>query len=281
MIQPPNSFKVIDFGSKSSFGKVLAGKSLAAGLALAEIYNAEDSELPAHVHENAYFCFILEGSYRETCNRTSKLCEPRSLIFHPPDEKHADYFFTNTRCFNVQISDQWLTRTGLKSNVANSAIHIQNEAHIKFSAQKLYREFRTPDDLSPFVIEGLTIELIAEAFRASSRKRKSPPPWLERARKTLDYRFAEQLPLACLSAEAAVHPVHLAREFRRFYGCTTGEYARQKRIEFACRQLISTDFPICDIAHAAGFFDQSHFVRTFKKFTGMTPSEYRFAFCSG
>jgi AraC family transcriptional regulator len=72
-----------------------------------------------------------------------------------------------------------------------------------------------------------------------------------------------------------VHPDHLVHAFRRQYHCTVGEYVRQLRIEFACRQITSSDMPLAEIAVEAGFADQSHFTKTFKRLVGMTPSEFQ------
>ena len=69
----------------------------------------------------------------------------------------------------------------------------------------------------------------------------------------------------------------LAREFRRRFGCSIGDYVRRLRIEFACRELAISDVPLYEIAFAAGFSDHSHFARTFKRATGMTPGAYRAA----
>ena len=55
----------------------------------------------------------------------------------------------------------------------------------------------------------------------------------------------------------------------------SGEYIRQLRVEYACRQLSSSSTALAEIASAAGFSDQSHFSRTFKRQIGMTPSQYR------
>jgi len=72
-----------------------------------------------------------------------------------------------------------------------------------------------------------------------------------------------------------VHVVHLARVFRRFHGCTVGEYLRRLRIERAIEELRSTNKPLADIAGNSGFSDQSHFCRAFKLTVGMTPGQYR------
>jgi AraC family transcriptional regulator len=72
--------------------------------------------------------------------------------------------------------------------------------------------------------------------------------------------------------------VHLAVEFRRFYGSAPAEYIRRLRVEFACRALSGSTAPLIEIALAAGFSSQSHFSNTFKRLIGMTPTAYRAAF---
>ena len=103
----------------------------------------------------------------------------------------------------------------------------------------------------------------------------SAPHWLQQARKILHAQFAEQPKLSRLAAGVGVHPVHLAREFRKHYGSTVGEYLRRLRTEYACHQLVWSDDPLSKIAAAAGFSDQSHFSRTFKRLSGRTPGQFR------
>ena len=102
-------------------------------------------------------------------------------------------------------------------------------------------------------------------------------PWLNEARSLLHSQFAEQPSLSRIASTVGVHPVHLAREFRKHYGSSVGEYVRKLRIDFACQQLLASDDPPVKIATAAGFVDQSHFSRTFKRFLGTTPGKYRAA----
>jgi AraC family transcriptional regulator len=251
-----------------------------AGIRLIETVYSPALKLPAHSHESAYFCFVLDGSFAEFYGEKSRSCRPSTLVFHPSGEMHSDHFHTSVRCFNIQIGSQWLEHIRQYSSVINAPADFFDE-RLSFLATRLYREFRDADDFSALAIEGLTLEILAETSRRSTGKLElRPPGWLRQVKEILDERFEENLSLVALSEAVGVHPVHLAREFRRFYRCTAGEYARQRRIEFACHQLISTDFPLCDIALTAGFFDQSHFARTFKKLTGLAPSEYRAAFRS-
>jgi AraC family transcriptional regulator len=147
-------------------------------------------------------------------------------------------------------------------------------------ALKLYNEFRVMDEVSPLAIEGLSLEIIAEASRRSARisGHKKPPRWLELAKEMIHAQRFERLTLNGLAQAVGVHPVYLAREFRRHYRSTVGEYVRRLRIEFACHEIISTRATLVEIATASGFYDQSHFSKTFKRLVGVTPTEFRAAF---
>jgi AraC family transcriptional regulator len=63
--------------------------------------------------------------------------------------------------------------------------------------------------------------------------------------------------------------------FRQEYGCTLGDYLRNLRIGFASRRLATSSAPLAEIALAAGFADQSHFTKAFRRATGMTPVAWR------
>lgn len=261
------------------YGNVLKTIST-ADFKLTETVYASSLKIPAHAHESTYFCFVLKGNFTEFYGGRSRLCRSSTLVFHPADETHSDHFHTGARCFNIQMNTQWVERVGRHSRVINTPADFCGE-RFSFLATRLYREFRGADDFSSLAIEGLMLEMMAEASRGAIRKpERRSPLWLRQAREILDEQFGENLTLLSLSEMVGVHPVHLAREFRRFHHCTVGEYVRARRIEFACRQIATTDAPLSDIAHAAGFFDQSHFARTLKKFVGLTPGEYRAAFGS-
>jgi len=72
-----------------------------------------------------------------------------------------------------------------------------------------------------------------------------------------------------------VHASHLARVFRKFKGCTIGDYVRGLRVQHASRRISDSEDSLADIALAAGFSDQSHLSRTFKQHTGMQPRQFR------
>jgi AraC family transcriptional regulator len=87
--------------------------------------------------------------------------------------------------------------------------------------------------------------------------------------------FSEPPGLNELAKAVDVHPTHLARVFRQFERRTVGDYIREVRIDYARERMLGSNEPLAEIALAAGFADQTHFTRTFKRITGMTPAEFR------
>ena len=248
------------------------------GFTLAETSYSRGHNLPRHSHQHPYFCFVLKGKFAEFCGKRVRTCQPSTLIFHPSGELHSNHFNTDAHCFNLQINNlQQEGHLNYQTARLEQAADFQGGTPA-YLANKLYREFREMDEFSPLAIEGLAFELVAEALRGIKRELQRAPVWLERAREVLHAHFAEPLTIAYVAEAVSVHPTHLAREFHRRHQRTIGEYVRQLRIEFACRQLSTSDTPLSEIGLAAGFFDQSHFSRTFKQINGMSPAAYRRTF---
>ena len=135
--------------------------------------------------------------------------------------------------------------------------------------------FAGGDNFSALAIEGLVLEMLAEASRLKSVGERNEPDWLFKAKEYLHDNLSESIVCDDVARIAGVHPVHLARVFREKTGCTIGEYLRRVRIEFASRQISGTNVSLSEIALAAGFADQSHLTKTFKAHFGVTPSNYR------
>jgi AraC family transcriptional regulator len=254
------------------YGAVL-GSRVVAGFILTETAYHPKLKLANHAHPAAYFCFILQGTFSEVYSGRSRTGRTSTLIFHPCGEIHSDHFYSKTRCLNLQIDNR--LHEQMKGLNQPADFHAGSLVHL---ATKLYREFRETDEVSALAIEGLALEMIAATTRSINPSGQTSPPWLSRALELLHDNFAERLTVADIAIAVDVHPVHLAREFRRRYRCAIGEYVRELRVEFARRQISTSDAPLSEIAIAAGFFDQSHFTRTFRLHTGLSPAAYRKTF---
>ena len=248
-----------------------------SGLRLAERTYPPEFKTPRHSHPEAYFCLILDGSSTQTFGSKCRSREPLTTAFYPPNELQSESFGrAGGRIFNVEMDSRWL-RHFREYSVIGEESNDHRGGSVAWLMSKLYHEFRRMDHSSALMIEGLTLEIIGEASRQFGAAKNHTSRWLEHARDILHEQFAENITLAGLAERVGVHPVYLASSFRKKYGCTVGEYRQQLRIEFACRELGKDRSSLAQIALAAGFANQAHFSKTFKRFTGTTPAKYRTA----
>lgn len=87
--------------------------------------------------------------------------------------------------------------------------------------------------------------------------------------------FSGELTLEEVAAHVHLNPAYFSSLFKQSTGSSFKEYLNMVRIEESKRLLANTDYTIIDIAVASGFGDQSYFCRVFKKYTGLTPRQYR------
>ena len=142
-------------------------------------------------------------------------------------------------------------------------------------ARDLARESTNPDAASELILEGLCLELFGTMGRVAQKPDVRPPKWLLEAKNLIHYRYAENLKISEIADELGVHPVYLSSAFRRHFGVGAGDYLRNVRLGHARRQLERSDCSIAEVSAACGFYDQSHFTRTFRSAVGKTPQEYR------
>ncbi len=262
------------------FSPITLGEKLKSletdGFAFTETLHKPNQTLARHYHEHANIAFILNGSFTEILDRRRFECSPQSLIIKPAGEAHANHYGRGgMHCFLIEVKPQKVKSLHCLSKTFDKVNHIRG-AIFSMLGTRLWKEMRVMDSASPLAMEGLSLELIAELSRHSNFvSERQLPYWLKRVREILHSHFSESISLANVAKTVDVHPVHLAREFRKFYGCTLGEYVRGLRIEFACRQLSTSDMTLVEISLAAGFSHQAHFSRIFKRQIGITPGEFR------
>lgn len=106
----------------------------------------------------------------------------------------------------------------------------------------------------------------------------SKPDWygvVKEAVAYVDAHFAERLTLKTLAGISGTSVTSFRRVFRDIMEMTPGAYVSTIRVNHARKLLVTTRMKILDIALECGFYDQSHFVRTFKRLRRQTPAQYR------
>jgi AraC-like DNA-binding protein len=101
---------------------------------------------------------------------------------------------------------------------------------------------------------------------------------LLRARDLADARYADQLTVEDLAAEAGLSRAHFSREFRRAFGESPHAYLLTRRLERAAALLRGTDREVIDICLSVGLTSLGSFTTSFTRMFGASPAAYRARF---
>jgi AraC family transcriptional regulator len=245
------------------------------GFGVTEAWFPATEVLPRHTHDRACVAVMVDGSFDLRFTGKAYHCSPASVFTEPAGETHANYM--GPRGAHVVVVQPDPTRTELLQpfgRLLERAAH-NHHAGMMERASRLARELERPDDLSRLAAEGIVLEMLVTLSRMDTGASRRPPWWLLRAQEVLHARFSEPIQVQEVASEVGVHPAHLARCFRIHFKLSMGTYVRRLRLDWAARELVESDVSLAAVALAAGFADQSHFTRFFKRHVGQTPNVYR------
>jgi len=246
------------------------------GFSVKEFSQLPNCRLPWHEHEHASICFVVSGFYAERARGRDQECGSHSMVLKPAAEPHADVFGRSVaRCLLIEILPVRPEPIEQFSRITTRPM-LARSPKLAALGHRLHSEFFEVDTASSLALEGLILEVLADVSRAVANEScPADPRWLRHARELLHDGLGDPLTLSAVASAVGIHPSHLARTFRKRYGCTIGEYVRRLRIERASHDLLTSCAPLSEISLRSGFFDQSHFSKVFRRHTGMTPAEYR------
>lgn len=228
-----------------------------------------------HYHENAYFTFILQGEVIEGNKKEVYNCSAGSLLFHNWQEPHYNIKPEGfTRGFHIELEKSWFD--DLEFNTANlqGSINIANP-DLKFLMYKIFRETKMNDTSTSLSIQILLLEVLSKMLRENQAKSNKKPNWVTEVNELLNDQFSENLTLGYLSKRLGIHPVHLSRDFSKYFNSGLGEYIRKLKVQKSLQLIAEKKLDLTAIAFECGFSDQSHFIRCFKEVNGINPTEYR------
>ncbi len=211
---------------------------------------AGGTALPPHAHREGCLIAVVSGRFDDVAGRRSRRFGEGALFTRMPEQQHANRFDAAlTICLNVPVAMD-----------RDRAIH----------DPRLVVSLLVADD-------NLAIECaVGEALLTlSEAAMTAPSPRVALARELAEDAFASPLTLNDVARQVGMHPAQLARDFRRAYGSTFGEYVRARRVAFAAAELRDRLRPLADISLAAGFCDQSHLTKAFRRVAGTTPGRFR------
>lgn len=231
-------------------------------------------QVHSHAHDDAHFVLALDSGYRSLAHDPATPAGlafgAGALVWNPAGVEHRDCFDeAGGRFLSVSFNPPPGARRDeprrLRGRAGSAARRLVGAT----------ARFRPGDDL---ILEGLALEMAAGALSPSDLAEDPAPGWVWRAREVIgDLASRPGLEVRDVAAAVGVHPVALARRYRRHFGQTPGAAIRQMRADLASG-LVGRSGDLAGVAADAGYADQSHMTREFLTIYGLTPGQYRGAF---
>ena len=115
----------------------------------------------------------------------------------------------------------------------------------------------------------------ALAVQTEPPPRVAAPAWLQQLHEEFRSATLAEIDVAARAEAAGAHPAHASRLFRRCFGSSITQHALEQGVRRATALLARPDLRLADVAQQAGFYDQSHMNRVFRRVTRRTPGHYR------
>ncbi len=233
-----------------------------------------------HAHEGFAIGAIAEGVGGYVCRGESMVLPAGSLSLMNPEEPHTGHAAAERVRYNMLYASENAVRAilDLQHLRGFSAIAPRDRGlRLTRALATLAHRLNTRDVADwQIAAEEAVHDVLIQAFthyggeelRAAGREPAAVR--LVRARIEASVEAGKALTLAELAGEAGLNASYLIRSVKRATGLTPHAHIVQARVDYARRMLLA-GMPAAEAAIAAGFCDQAHLIRQFRRHYGVTP----------
>lgn len=267
-----------------------------------DIFYTDSVHSPLHWHYYSEILYMIKGAVTINCNSKSTVIRQGDLCYIYPLQLHEVTQAADARCaeaeyavikFNLhamyippaylsRFYDLFLRRTQEEDFCMIITEENLSGIHIAALIDDIVKEYAEKKEFYSLQIQANLYTLLT----ALARKTEKSGPALRKRQMDAGFSFGhileyidahsgEPLEIKELASICHMSYSHFAKLFRENYGCSCKEYITLIRLGKAQDLLLHTDYDLNYIAQETGFFDCSHFIRTYKKWKGITPKQER------
>lgn len=247
---------------------------------------------PFHKHEDYEFYLFLQGEAILFTESQGYKLSPGDLFIIPPQTWHRaqtyDYTIYERAYLNLPIdailsfSTETTNLTDILPQPKNqpTILHLDSSSLLQFMRMinQIIRLKKSHDFGSDIQINLTLIEILLLLNGFANTERTTIyvdlPPMIVNLIAYIDQYLADDLSLTTISEKLHLSPSYVSRSFKKFMGITLQDYITSKRIEKACEQL-KEGASVQEAAHASGYENYAHFIRSFKKNIGLSPGKFQ------
>ena len=158
---------------------------------------------------------------------------------------------------------------------AEHLAYMQGGMMYRFSSREGYLEtllsFQNFEELGRWFVQKMT----EASQHIAMKQQEKTHNVVEKAKEYIEEHFASELSLEEMAKELGISPYYLSKLFKESEGVNYIDYLTGLRIDYAKEKLTHSKKSIKEICHESGYGDPNYFSRIFKKWTGVTPTEFR------
>jgi len=240
-----------------------------------------------HYHLDFHIGFVTEGIQRHRSKGESFLLGPGRIALMPPGEIHdgaseggGAYTLKTFRLSQALIADMTEEISGQPRELELSSVLLE-DPRLVGHLRGLHEAMQQAVGPGSLAVQTQWITLLEHLLRQSRAiTPESIPGSLSALQwsRVRDYCFShidQRITLDDLAGLCGLGRFPFLKQFKRTIGMTPHAWLLRLRLERACGLLSRSGQSIIDVAHAVGFYDQSHFNRAFRQAFGVAPSRYR------
>ncbi|MER5551906.1 AraC family transcriptional regulator [Streptomyces sp. NPDC002793] len=241
-----------------------------------EVFHAHfaDHAYPMHTHDAWTLLIVDEGLVRYDLDRHEHGAPSSVVTLLPPHVPHNGGAATPGG-FRKRVL--YLNTAQIDADLIGRAVGrpVLRDPQLRRRVHQLHRTLENPgDELEAQSRLALVSERLSEHLRDEPAAPRVPDRRVAHAlRELLDECFVEGLTLRDAAERLHTHHTHLVRAFSREFGMAPHQYLTGRRVDLA-RRLLLGGMPAQEVVASAGFYDQSHLSRHFKRVVGTSPGHY-------
>ncbi|MEJ2860398.1 AraC family transcriptional regulator [Actinomycetospora flava] len=241
-----------------------------------EVFHAHfvDHAYPAHTHDAWTLLIVDDGAVRYDLDRHEHGALPASVTLLPPHVAH-DGRSARPGGFRkrvVYLDDAALAAPSLIGRAVDRPAF--DDPALRRRVDRLHHALGHPgEELAAQSRLAFIVERLAVHLGEQSAALRHDRTLAHRLRDLLDARVTEGLGLDEAGRLLHAHPTHLVRAFGTEFGLPPHRYLTGRRVDLA-RRLVLAGMPPAAVATAAGFHDQAHLTRHFRRVVGTTPGRF-------
>ncbi|MFD9131415.1 AraC family transcriptional regulator [Streptomyces bottropensis] len=249
---------------------------------IVEVFHAHYTEYayPMHVHDVWTLLIVDDGAVRYELDRHEHGTPNDTVSLLPPYVPHNGAPVTDEG-FRKRVLYLDLDSSPLDESLIGAAVDGPDlrDPLLRRRVGQLHAALARPgDELEAESRLALVGERLRGHLRRPPARAAAQPPGgptvAHRLRELLDERVADGVTLAEAAGTVHAHPAHLVRAFGAAFGIAPHQYLMSRRVERARRLLLDGMRP-GEAAAMAGFYDQAHLTRHFRRWVGVTPGRFR------